>query len=420
MLREINDVDVARAYRYRLYPDSKRQNEIDGQIELARLLYNKLLEKAKNEYQKTKSFEIKKATFNRLLKESVEENAEFNRLYSQVRQNIFVRLRRAYQNSFRRVKERGNGKKVKAGFPRFKAKGRYSSLTYPQFGFRIDKNALRVTKIGRMKVELHRPIGGAIKTLTLRKEAGQYYATFSTINEIEPPKIKDTNPIGIDVGLETFATLSDGRKIQKPNFARKAEKRLSHWQRVIAKTQKGSHRRGKARLKLEREWLHVNNQTNDFIQKTTTELAESGYTSFAVEDLRIQNMLQNRRLSRSISNAVWSRFIQVLSYKAEEAGMRVVKVDPTGTSQTCSNCGSQNSLEPSDRVFDCRCGYHEDRDINAARNILNRATAGHAESHARGDRTSTHQQDGRVRSLNREHTPYATSTMSNAEEAHVL
>ena len=411
MKEGISDVEVARAYRYRLYPDSERQKEIDEQIELARLLYNKLLEKARNEYQKTKSFEIKKATFNRLLKEAISENKEYNRLYSQTRQNVFVRLQKAYQNFFRRVRERKQGKKVKAGFPRFKAKGRYSSLTYPQFGFSLNKMILRVTKIGGIKIELHRPIEGTTKTLTLKKEAGQYYAAFSTVDELEPPKVRDIHPVGIDVGLETFVTLSDGIKMQKPNFARKAEKRLSHWQRVIAKTQKDSRRREKARLKLEREWQHVNNQTDDFIQKTTTGLVEN-YTSFAVEDLRIQNMLQNHRLSRSIGNAVWNRFVQVLSYKAEEAGMRVIKIDPKGTSQTCNECGAPNSLTLSDRVFTCReCEYSGDRDINAAKNILNRATAGHAGSHARGDLTSTHSaRDGRVESLNREHTPYATST----------
>ena len=417
---EIDNVEVARAYRYRLYPDSKRQREIEEQVELARLLYNKLLEKAKAEYEKTKSFEIKKSSFNRLMKEVIIENKEYNRLYSQTRQNIFVRLQRAYQSFFRRIKERKSGKNVKAGFPRFKAKGRYNSLTYPQFGFSLDKCMLRLTKIGGVKIELHRPIKGTIKTLTLKREAGQYYAVFSTTDEFEPPKVKDTNPVGIDVGLKTFATLSDGRKIAKPNFARKAEKRLSHWQRVIARRHKGSMNREKAKLKLEREWMHINNASNDFIQKTTSELVNSDYTSFAVEDLHIQNMMRNHRLARSIGNAVWSRFIQVLSYKAEEAGMRVTVVDPKNTSQTCSECGFLNSLSLSDRVFECpECGYHEDRDINAARNILERATIGQMGSHARGDLTSTPSaREGQVRSLKREHTPYATSV--SAEEAHVL
>jgi putative transposase len=418
---KMGDVDVQRAYRYRLYPDSKRQKEIDEQMELARLLYNKLLEKAKDEYQKTKSFAIKKATFNKLLKDAIAENKDYKRLYSQTRQNVFIRLQRAYQNFFRRAKERKSGKRVKAGFPRFKAKGRYRSLTYPQFGFFLDKNMLRMAKIGGVKIELHRPIEGTIKTLTIKKEAGKYYAIFSTTSEMEPPKVKDTNPVGIDMGLETFATFSDGTKIKKPNFINKNEKHIAHWQRIVARRQKGSRNRDKAKLKLERKWQESNNRINDFIQKTTTELVEGKYTSFAVEGLRIQNMLKNHRLARSIQSASWSRFIQVLSYKAEEAGLGVTVVDARNTSQICSECGSLNSLALSDRAFDCRvCGYHEDRDVNAARNILNRATAGHAGSHACGDLTPTIQQESQVESLKQEHTPQRTSTDVIVEEAHGL
>lgn len=419
----IGNVDIARAYRYRLYPDSKRQKGIDEEIELARILYNKLLEKAKTEYQKGGT-SIKPSAFNRFLREAKSENKEFNRLYSQVQREVYFRLIKAYQNFFRRVKEKKAGKKVRVGFPRFKAKGRYTSITYPQFGFTIDKerkcHMLRVSKIGGMKIELHRLLEGNVKTLAIKKEAGEYYAIFSTVSEIDPPKVRDTNPVGIDMGLETFATLSDGRKITKPNFARKAEKHVARWQRIVARRQKGSKRRDKAKLKLEREWQAVNNQTKDFVFKAVDDLIDSGYTSFAVEALHIPNMLQNHRLARSIQSASWSRFIQALSCKAEEAGMKVTVVDPRNTSQTCSNCGAMQSLSLSDRTFDCSCGYHVDRDVNAARNILNRATAGHAESHARGDLTSTVQWARQAESQKREHTLHAISTISNAEEAHTL
>ncbi len=419
------DVDIAKACRYRLYPDAKRQKEIDEQIELARLLYNKLLEKARDEHQRTKNLGIKPSVFNRFLREAKIEDKRFSGLYSQVQREAYFRLIKAYQNFFRRVREKRSGKKVKAGFPRFKAKGRYASITYPQFGFSIDeerkRHMLRVSKIGGIKIELHRPIEGNVKTLTIKKEADEYYAIFSTVSEIDPPKIVDTNPVGIDMGLETFATLSDGRKITKPNFAKKAEKHIARWQRIVARREKGSKRRDKAKLKLEREWQTVNNRSKDFIFKTVSDLTDSGYTSFAVEGLHIQNMLQNRRLARFIQSASWRGFMQALSCKAEEAGVRVMVVDPRNTSQTCSNCGAVQSLSLSDRTFDCGCGYHADRDINAARNILNRATAGHAESHARGDLTSTlSERNGQVGSQKREHTPHAMSTTSNAEEAHTL
>ena len=378
----------------------------------------------KKAYEKDRGASPRRSFFNKTLAKLLKEDKKYNRLYSQTRQEIRDRLIKAYQNFFRRVRERKAGKNTKAGFPRFKAKGRYTSITYPQFGFRIDRerksHMLRMSKIGRVRIGLHRPIEGTIKTLTIKKEAGDYYAVFSTIDEIEPPKVKDTNPVGIDMGLETFATLSDGRKITKPNFARKAEKHIAKWQRIVARRKKGSKRREKAKLELEREWLDVNNQSKDFAFKAVDDLIDSGYTSFAVEGLHIQNMLKNSRLSRAIGSASWGRFMQILSCKAEEAGMRVTLVDARNTSQICSNCGSLNSLSLSDRVFECGCGYSADRDINAARNILNRATAGHAESHARGDLTSAIQQESQVGSLKREHTPYVTSTNANAEEAHSL
>ncbi len=424
---KIEYVDIAKAYRYRLYPDSKRQRELDGQIELARLLYNKLLGKAKDEYKRTKNLGIKPSTFNRFLREAKAENKEFSGLYSQVQREAYFRLIKAYQNFFRRVKEKRVGKKVKAGFPRFRARGRYASITYPQFGFRVDRerkdvHMLRVSKIGGMRIELHRPIEGDIKTLTIKKEAGEYYAIFSAIDRVlDTPRVMDTYPVGIDMGLETFATLSDGRKIKKPDFARTAERRIAKWQRVVARRQKGSKRRDKARLKLEREWQAVNNQTKDFVFKAVGDLIGSGYTSFAVEGLHIQNMLQNHRLARSIQNASWSRFISTLSCKAEEAGMTMTVVDARNTSQECSKCGKLNSLSLSDRTFSCACGYVADRDVNAAINILNRATAGQAGSHARGDLASTHSvRDGRAGSLKREHTQQEVSMMSNAGEARGL
>ena len=224
-------MESVRAYRFRIYPDVRRQREIDEQIELARFLYNKLLDRAKEEYLKDRNLQITKSTFNRLMKGIVRENGELNRLYSQALQNVFVRLQRAYQNFFRRVRERRAGKRVKAGFPRFKKYGRYSSITYPQFGFSIESKTkrygrvdiLRVSKIGMMRMEMHREIAGKMLTLTIKRDGREYYAIVSASTGSAPPMIEDTNRVGIDLGLmnrenvmENFAVLSDGKKIGKP------------------------------------------------------------------------------------------------------------------------------------------------------------------------------------------------------------
>ncbi len=414
-------MESIRAYRFRVYPDDVRRREIDEQIELARFLYNKLLGRAKEEYLKDRNLQITKSTFNRFMKEIIEKNGELNRLYSQALQNVFVRLQRAYQNFFRRVREKRSGKRIKVGFPRFKKYGRYSSITYPQFGFSIESktkrhnriDVLRVSKIGTMRMEMHREISGKILTLTIKRDGDEYYAVISASSELTSTRTDDINPVGIDLGLmnsdnimENFAVLSDGKRIRKPDFAGMREKRISHWQRVVARRQKGSGRREKAREKLHDAWRKVNNQNDDFARKAANTLVGSGYTSFAVEALHIPNMLKNHRLARSINSAAWNRFIQVLSYKAEDAGMRVIQVDPRYTTRRCSACGTDREMPLGERTYLCAaCGLRTDRDINAARNILHRSTAGHAGIEARGDPASLHPEtDAKAGPSKREHT----------------
>ncbi len=312
---------------------------------------------------------------------------------------IKYRVLKAYKSFFRRIKESKSGKKIKPGFPRFKSKDKYYSITYPQDNgsfIIIKKNKkqmLRISRIGGVQIEMQREIEGKIKTLTIKKNAGEYYAIFTTIKEIELPKIEDTNPVGIDMGLNSFIAMSDETKIEKLKFVKKAAKYITHWQRKIARRIKGSKRRERARLNLQRKWEHTTDQSNDFAHKLSNKLINSGYTSFAVEKLSIQNMVKNHRLAQSIYNASWNRFIQMLSYKAESAGMRVIKVDARNTTKKCSNCGNIQDMPLSIREYNCdRCGMQLDRDINASINILKRATLGQRESHAQGDMTSAVQQ----------------------------
>jgi len=389
-------MDSTRAYKFRLSPDKKRQKALDDSLLLSQQLYNRLLEKTIEAHRKNPSSKVSQTTINLFMNEILEEDRRYKSLYAHVRVDIRNRLLRTYRNFFRRCKERKAGKRVKAGFPRFKARDRYDSITHIEDNgsFALQKEGkldwLRVSKLGRIRIELHRQIEGTIKTLTIKRVAGKYYAIFTTTREEEVPKVEDANPVGIDMGLKIFAALSDGTKIQKPNFRKDARRDIAKWQRVIARRQKCSRRREKAKMKLQKAYHTANNQSDDYLHKVTTKLVDSGYTSFAIEDLRIQNMVKNRRLAKSINDASWNRFVQLLSYKAESAGMQVVKVDPRGTSKTCSQCGEIQDMPLSKREYDCRnCGYREDRDINAARNILIRATLGQRGSHARGDATST-------------------------------
>ncbi|MGC8687072.1 MAG: RNA-guided endonuclease InsQ/TnpB family protein, partial [Candidatus Micrarchaeia archaeon] len=319
-------MECIRAYKFAVYPDEKRRKEIDNMLALAQQLYNKILEKIREEYKKNMNSKVNISTLNRYMNEAIKENKEFSKPYSQIRQDVFIRLQRAFQNFFRRVNDSRSGKKVKVGFPRFKSIDRYKSLRYPQNGsFSIEKSRktimLRVSNIGRMKIDMHRQISGDIKNLTIKREAGHYYAIFTAIEHILLPKIDDTNPIGIDLGLNNFITLSDGTKVEKPKFAMKREKHIARWQKRIARRQMKSKRRQKAKQALEKEWKYATNQSEDFAHKLSNKLVRSGATSFAAEKLNIQNMAKNHRLAQAIYNASWNKFMQMLSYKAESAGM---------------------------------------------------------------------------------------------------
>jgi len=425
MRDQTDNMDSVRAYRFRLYPDEKRQEAIDESLILSQQLYNALLEKTIDAHGKNLESKISQRTINLFMREILEEDERYYGLYSHIRVDIRNRLLGAYQNFFRRCRMKAKGKKVKVGFPRFRSRDKYNSIMHIENNgsFSIEKGMLRVSKIGRMKIEQHRPIGGKIKAMAIKRVAGKYYAIFTAVQDIEIPTVRDAKPVGIDVGLKTFAMLSDGTAIPKPKFKKRMEKHLAMWQRRLAKRTRWEGRkmakiqsknREKAKLHLQREWDNINNRNNDFIQKETTRLVNSGYTSFAFEDLSITNMVKNHRLADAIQSSCWGKFRQVLSYKAESAGMIVDGVPSRNTTQECSSCGNikkgEEALTLKDRIYHCNvCGLVMDRDLNASkaikkRSILKRATAGLAGSNASGDAASTLQHAMQAVSVNQEHT----------------
>ena len=388
-------MELTRAYKFRIYPDATRQAEIDERLILAQQFYNKILEKSIASYQNRKT-NVSMARFNRFVKETIQEDKKYLKLYSQTRCEIEYRLFKAYQNFFRRIKE-GN---KKAGFPRFRSRDRYKSITYPQDNgsFSIRKDRLRVSRIGTMRIELHRKIEGKIKTLAIKREGRDYYAIFTTVNNIKVPGVKNTNPVGIDLGLDSFIAISDGTKMEKSKFMQQKRKKIAKWQKIVARRNKGSKRRERAKARLQKTYEYSTNQSDDYLHKLSDTLVNSGYTSFAIEDLCIQNMVKNHNLAQSIYNASWNRFIQMLSYKAESAGMKVIKVDARNTSKECSSCGNIQEMPLSERTYICNiCGLTMDRDINASINILKRATLGQRGSYAQGDMASAVQQASKSR-----------------------
>ena len=294
-----------------------------------------------------------------------EQRPSLANVHSQVLQNVAVRIDLAFKAFFRRVKA---GKKP--GYPRFRGKGRYDSFTFPQSGFSLDGNILRLSKIGNVKVVLHRPVEGNIKTCTIKRSStDKWYVMFSC--EWEPTPLPENNEaVGIDVGLHSFATLSTGEQIENPRFFRQEERELAKVQRKLSKAEKGTPERKKRRKVVARVHERIAWKRQDFIHQHSRKIVNR-FGIIAVEDLNVNRMVHNHCLAKSISDVAWSGFFQLLAVKAEWAARKFVAVNPAYTSQDCSGCGHRQKMPLSERVFKCPCcGLVFDRDYNAALNIL--------------------------------------------------
>jgi putative transposase len=334
-------------------------------LELCRWTYNETLAIRKNTYkQEGKSvsyYETKK-----LLTQWKVEKPELKRVHSQVLQEVVKRVDLAYQAFFRRVRE-GEA----PGYPRFKAHGRYDSFTYTQSGFSLKPGILWLSKIGDIKIKLHRAIDGEIHRLNIRRMlTGKWFASFLVEVEQDESIPKTGLSIGIDVGLNSFITLSNGEHVDNPRFFVHEENALAKAQRKLSKAEKGTLERAKALKVVHRVHERITNKRDDFVQKVSSDLVIT-YDLIVFKDLNIKGMVKNHCLAKHIADAAWNKLIAVTSYKAEWAGKRVEMVKPKGTSQLCSGCGQIVLKDLSERVHKCPfCGLTLDRDHNAAINIL--------------------------------------------------
>lgn len=356
---------MVKSYRFRLFPTKSQVRILERQLELCRQVYNDTLAYRKNAWEKEQRQVKRFETQNRLPKLKI-DHPEFKDVHSLTLQNVVLRVELAFKAFFRRIKAGEN-----PGYPRFKGKGRYDSITYPQSGFGLDSGKLHLSKIGNIKIKLHRPIVGKIKTCTIRRmPTGKWFACFSVkMGDILPPW-KDGSVIGIDVGLESFATFSNGKKIANPRFFRIEEKVLAKAQRKFSKAPKGTPERKAALKVVERVHERIANRRHNFANQVSRQLVDR-FGVIVFEDLDIKNMLKNHCLAKSISDVAWNMLVKATESKAAYAGSKVVLVDPRNTSQMCSRCGLIIKKELSERVHSCsECGLSMDRDLNAAINIL--------------------------------------------------
>lgn len=353
-------------FKYRLYPTKKQTTSLEAVLDECRWLYNHLLESRK------KSWEVEQKPLNYFAQNASLPNlktvhASLNSVYAQALQNVAVRLDLAFKAFFRRVKAG-----EKPGFPRFKGKGWYDSFTFPQLprGCQITAGRLAVSKVGHIKIVMHREMCGKPKTATIRRSStGKWYVTFSC--EVETQHLSTTNAaVGIDVGLHTFAMLSDGTPVENPRFFREEEKALAKANRKLSKATKGTPEKAKQRKVVARVYERIRFRRDNFSHQESRKIVNN-FGFIAVEDLTVNRMVHNHCLSKSISDAAWSGFFSMLSYKAESAGRVLVKVNPAYTTQDCHGCGHRQKLTLADRIYSCPCcGLHIDRDLNASLNIL--------------------------------------------------
>ena len=356
-------------FKYRLYPTNAQAAFLAGELREACSLYNaakqerddawKTCRKPINYYDQANQLKAMRA-------DGCLRLANFSCC-----QDVLRRVDKTYKAFFARVK-RG----AEPGFPRYKSFRRYDSITFPSYGDGcrlMDTGKLRIQGAGHIKVNLHRPVEGEIKTVTIKHDVNHWYVCFSVERDSVPlPNV--STEIGIDVGLNSFAALSDGTEIDTPRQLERGLAHLRRAQRKLARRKRGSNRRRKARILVARAHRKIRNQRAAFHHDMSRWLVDR-YGLIAVEDLNIQG-LSRGMLARSIHDAGWNSFFQKLAYKAEEAGRLLVKVDPRGTSQTCT-CGARVSKTLADRWHDCAaCGLSAGRDHVSAQVILSRARTG--------------------------------------------
>jgi putative transposase len=368
--RQISPVILT--YQYRLLPTKQQYRALGAILESQRQLYNAALEERIDAYRKAN---VTRTYFDqsKALTQWRHEDPEASALPVNVQRATLKRLDEAYKGFFRRVKSGG-----KPGFPRFRGKGWFDSFGFREFcGISMRGGRLRFKRMPRaLRIHLHRPMptDAVVKSCVFRRDVKGW--TVGLAAEIPTPPLREgERGVGVDLGITTFAALSNGAMIPSLKAARLAERRLRTAQRALARKKRGSRGRGKARTAVQRCHAATARRRANHLHQASARLIRD-YDVIAIEGLRVKGLARSS-LAKDVHDASWAKFISFLRYKAAKAGTRLIEVDPRNTSQDCSGCGARVPKELGDRQHDCpHCGLSIDRDLNAARNILTRAGVG--------------------------------------------
>ena len=365
---------ISKSFEFKIRATKKFVEAAECALQASRFVYNCALEQRIRRYRQGKPIGFVEQS--RELSEARAELPEVGGVLRTIQSDALERLDFAFDAFFRRFKSGET-----AGFPRFKSTHRYPTFSQKlEAGRRcpLEADVLTVPGVGRVRVRLSRPLTGKVKQLRIRKRADGWYVVLVCAIAKPAPLPKTRETVGLDVGLNAFATLSTGETVSNPRHLRRAEKALKRSQQALSRKKRGSRNRLKARRRVGLKHLEVQRARKDFHYRTAVSLVRR-FDQIKVEDLKIRNLVRNEHLAKSIADAGWGQFLAILSYKAEEAGRQVTKVDPKFTSQTCSACGRRQKMALSRREFVCECGVVLDRDHNAARNIRSSGPAKLAE-----------------------------------------
>lgn len=350
-------------------PTRAQEAALSTTLTLCQRLYNGMLEERRGAYKKAGKTLTAYDQMKSLpeVKEALPEYAGVN---AQVLQDVAKRLDRSFKGFFSRVKQ---GKTP--GYPRFRSRDRYDSFTYPQpsqTSVSQDGRTVYLPKIGNVRIRLHRPFSGKLKTLAVKREGSEWYAVLTCEVERPAPLPPTGSQVGIDLGVAHLVITSDGEFVENPRPLRSAQKQLRVAQRALSRKKRGSNRRKKAKQRVARLHLKVKRQRDDLHHKTAVKLVRE-HDLIAHENLNITGLARTR-MAKSVLDAGWGSLIEKLHVKAEWAGRVVIAVNPEYTSQDCSACGHRERHPLSVREFTCvNCGTHHQRDVNAAKNILARS-----------------------------------------------
>jgi putative transposase len=381
---------VRRAYRFRLRPTARQHVALGQCLASHRELYNAALQERRDAWR-LRGTSVSYGDQSAQLKEIREVRPDVATWSFSSQQATLRRLNRAFAGFFRRVKAGET-----AGYPRFKSEHRFDNVEWPKDGdgcrWQPDTHRVYLQGIGHVRVTVHRRVQGRVKTIQVRREGRRWMLVLSCDQVPTRPLTPTRAAVGIDVGIVSFATTSDGERVPNPGYGRAAAAKLAAAQQVLARKQRGSNNRRKARATVAARHRTLANQRRNFHHHAARALVVR-YGLLVVEDLKIRNLVRRPAprpdpdhpgrflangaaaktgLHRSIHDAGWAQFVSILRAKAEEAGRVVIDVDARHTSDRCEACGhTAAENRASQAVFSCRgCGHTVDADEHAAHNIL--------------------------------------------------